>query len=371
MSVSRPPVPPTVSLCDVSLRDLGLRIGGLKPGRANTIADVPGVTVGHLTLSDGPVQTGCTAVHLHQGHPFRDKLPAAGHVLNGFGKSVGLVQIAELGTIETPVLLTNTLSVGTAATALVRHLLDMTPEIGAATGTVNPMVLECNDGAWLNDIRGLHLTEEHVRRALAEAGTDVRQGNLGAGTGMSCHGLAGGIGSASRRTPLGGVGYTLGVLTLCNMGRLEDLRVDGRPVGPAIASRLREERPASDAREHGSIIVLIATDAPLDARQLRRLAARSGAGIARVGSHFGSGSGDIALAVSTAEPIPHRVPEDPVLQRRTLHEDRLDTLFRAVVETTEEAILSALLAAKPRTGRDGNRRRALSEFLDLLTVQTA
>lgn len=348
-----------------SLRSLGIRIGELVSGPANSIADVPGVAVGHVTLSDGAVQTGVTAVRFHDGNPFRDKLPAAAHVLNGFGKSIGLVQVEELGTLETPVVLTNTLSVGTAAAALVRHMLETTPEIGDTTGTVNPVVMECNDGAWLNDIRGLHVQESHVRAALDAVATVFEQGNVGAGTGMSCYGLAGGIGSASRVVRVSRRDYTLGVLTLCNMGRLADLRIDGRAVGPAIAERIAAE--TADA-EKGSIIVLIATDAPLDARQLRRVATRAGAGIVRTGSHLGSGSGDIALAVSTAEPIPHAPKNTKVMTRSVLHEDAIDRVFRATIEASEEAILSALLAARPRVGKQGRTRRALSEFADLLAL---
>lgn len=345
------------------LRDLGVTIGVLPPGPGNAITDVAGVTVGHVTLSDGDVQTGVTAIHPYPGHPFRAKLPAAVHVVNGFGKSVGLMQLAELGTLETPVVLTNTLSVGTAATALVRHMLSTTPEIGASTGTVNPVVLECNDGAWLNDIRGLHVAEDDVLRVLDATGPAFEEGNVGAGTGMSCYGLAGGIGTASRVVARGKRRYTLGVLTLCNMGRLEDLRVDGRPVGREMAARIAAE--GAD-REQGSIIVVVATDAPLDSRQLRRLAVRAGAGLARTGSHLGSGSGDVVLAFATAETVPHAMPDDPESVRRSLHEDALDPLFRAAVEATEEAILNALLAARPVRGKQGRRRRSLAEFADLV-----
>ncbi|MEQ8398749.1 P1 family peptidase [Thalassobaculum sp.] len=350
------------------LRDLGIAIGTLPTGPANAITDVAGVAVGHATLSDGPVQTGVTAIRTHAGHPFRDKLPAAAHVLNGFGKSIGLMQVAELGTLETPIVLTNTLSVGTAATALVRHMLAETPEIGASTGTVNPVVMECNDGAWLNDIRGLHVSEDDVLRALQSVAPTVVEGNVGAGTGMSCYGLAGGIGTASRVVTRGPRQYTAGVLTLCNMGRMEDLRVDGRPVGQRLVDRLAAEKASNqrDGREHGSIIMIIATDAPLDARQLRRLAVRAGAGLARTGTHFGSGSGDIMLAFSTAEPLPHVMSDDPERSRRSLHEDALDGLFRAVIEATEEAILNALLAARPTVGNKKRIRRSLTEFADLI-----
>ncbi len=353
------------------LRDLGVTIGTLPTGPANAITDVAGVTVGHVTLSDGKVQTGVTAVRPHPGHAFRDKLPAAVQVVNGFGKSVGLMQLAELGTLETPIVLTNTLSVGTASTALVRHMLAATPEIGHSTGTVNAVVMECNDGGWLNDIRGLHVTEEHVLAALDGTGPSVGEGNVGAGTGMSCYGLAGGIGTASRIVARGPRTYTVGALTLCNMGRMEDLRVDGRPVGRLVAERIaaeKAERQSGEqgAREQGSIIVLLATDAPLDARQLRRLAVRGGAGIGRTGTHFGSGSGDVVLAFATAETVPHAMDDDPEATRRSLHEDAMDPLFRAAIEATEEAILNTLLAARPTRGKQGRKRRSLAEFADLV-----
>lgn len=353
------------------LRELGVTIGTLPTGSANAITDVAGVTVGHVTLSDGKVQTGVTAVRPHPGHAFRDKLPAAVQVVNGFGKSVGLMQLAELGTLETPVVLTNTLSVGTASTALVRHMLAATPEIGHSTGTVNAVVMECNDGGWLNDIRGLHVTEEHVLAALDGTGSSVGEGNVGAGTGMSCYGLAGGVGTSSRTVERGPRTYTVGALTLCNMGRMEDLRVDGRPVGRLVAERIaaeKAERRAGEAgaREQGSIIVLLATDAPLDARQLRRLAVRGGAGIGRTGTHFGSGSGDVVLAFATAETVPHAMDDDPEATRRSLHEDAMDPLFRAAIEATEEAILNTLLAARPTRGKQGRKRRSLAEFADLV-----
>ncbi len=347
-----------------SARDFGIQIGSLPTGPLNAITDVDGLAVGQVTLSEGPVQTGVTAVLPHGGSLFRNKLPAAVQVFNGFGKSIGFVQLEELGTLESPLILTNTLSVGTASEALVRYLLTQNPEIGASTGTVNPVVLECNDGAWLNDIRGFHVREEHVAQALETASPgSFAQGAVGAGTGMSAYGLKGGIGSASRRVSSAGRDYLLGVLVLSNMGRLSDLCVAGRLVGPAIAKRLKKQKAV---REQGSIIVILATDAPLSDRQLRRLAMRAGAGIARTGSHFGSGSGDIALAFSTAQKIPHARPEAPVLTLTQLHEDNLDLLFRAVIESTEEAILNSMLYAKPVVGRDGHSRSSLADFPDLL-----
>ncbi len=349
-----------------SARDLGLTIGSLPPGPLNAITDVGGVAVGQVTLSDGPVQTGVTVILPHGGSLFREKLPAAVQVINGFGKSIGFVQIEELGTLESPIVLTNTLSVGTASEALVRYLLAQNPEIGATTGTVNPVVLECNDGAWLNDIRGLHVRAGHVTEALEMAAPGAfAQGAVGAGTGMSAYGLKGGIGSASRQVSLAGRDFILGALVLSNMGRLGDLRVEGRLVGPAIAKALKQKKAPP---EQGSIIVILATDAPLSDRQLRRLAMRPGAGIARTGSHFGSGSGDIALAFSTAQKMPHAKPKDPVCQLSQLHEDYLDPLFRAVIESTEEAILNSMLYAVPSVGRDGHSRASLADFAELLRL---
>ncbi len=347
-----------------SARDLGLEIGSLPPGPLNAITDVEGVAVGQVTLSAGAVQTGVTAILPHGGSLFREKLPAAVRVFNGFGKSIGFVQIEELGTLESPLILTNTLSVGTAAEALVRYMLAQNPEIGATTGTVNPVVLECNDGAWLNDIRGLHVKSRHVAEALAAAVPgSFAQGAVGAGTGMSAYGLKGGIGSASRVIRISGQEYRLGALVLSNMGRLQDLVVKDKHVGPRIAERMKQE---GSPAEQGSIIVILATDAPLSDRQLRRLAGRAAAGIARTGSHFGSGSGDIALAFSTAQRIPHSKPKESLLQFTQLHEDGLDPLFCAVIESTEEAILNSMLYAEPVVGRDGRSRASLADFSGFL-----
>lgn len=340
------------------LRDYGITIGSLPPGRLNGIGDVPGVRVGHLTLSEGAIRTGVTALVPHGGNLFQEKLEAAAHVINGFGKSAGLMQVAELGSIETPIILTNTLSVGTATTGLVRFMLAANPDIGLDTGTVNPLVFECNDG-YLNDIRGLHVKEEHVTMAIAAATEAAGEGSVGAGTGMSCYGLKGGIGTASRRLSLDGRDRHLGVLVLTNMGRLADLVVDGRHVGRDIAERIAERDGA--ARDRGSIIVIIATDAPLDARQLGRLCRRAEVGIARTGNMLSGGSGEIALAFSTARRIPH-YPAADSMDRRAIHEDKLDLLFRALIEGVEEAILNSMLASPACVGRDGHKRESLAEL---------
>ncbi len=336
-------------------------IGDLPAGQRNAITDVAGVTVGHHTLAQGDVQTGVTVVRPHAGDPYRDRVPAAAVVLNGFGKSVGLVQLEELGVLETAIALTNTYCVAAVATAQIRQCIAANPESGRGLPTVNPLVLECNDG-WLNDIQRMAVTGEHYLRAFESAGEQVEQGSAGAGRGMSCFGLKGGIGTASRRVPApGAAGYTVGVLVLANFGRLPNLVVAGHAIGPRVAQQLAiaSEPPQP---ERGSIIMLVATDAPLDARQLRRLALRAGAGLARTGSVFGHGSGDIALAFSTAYTVPLE-PDRPMPTLAMLHDSLLDPLFQACADGCEQAVLNTLWRAAPVAGRDGRHRRALSDLL--------
>jgi D-aminopeptidase len=333
-------------------RDLGLACGSMPPGERNSIADVPGVTVGHTTLIARDVRTGVTAILPHDGDLFRDKVVAAAVVLNGFGKSVGLMQVNELGSLETPILLTNTFAVGVCATALIRRAIAAEPDIGRQTSTVNPVVLECNDG-YLNDIQAMAVTEAHAEEAIAAAAEAFDVGAVGAGTGMSCFGLKGGIGTASRRVRLDGEAYHLGALVLANFGRAGDLRLpDGRRVDPAT-------KPAADT---GSCIIVLATDIPLDHRQLGRVARRAGVGLAWCGSFWGNGSGDIALAFTTANRVPH-VAERDLLQHRVLAEACIDRLFQAAAEVTQEAVLDALAGAETMVGRHGHRRVGLAELL--------
>ena len=334
--------------------DFGLTCGVWPAGALNAITDVPGVRVGHCTLRDGDINTGVTAILPHGGNLFRTKVAAAAHVINGFGKTMGLMQIQELGALETPILLTNTLSVGTCATALIRDAIRQNPDIGRSTGTVNPVVGECNDGA-LSDIQALAIGEEHAFAALAAAHDGpVEQGNVGAGTGMSCFGFKGGIGSASRKLKLGGAQHHLGVLVLSNFGRAGDLILpDGRRPDP--------RQPAQE--ERGSIMVVLATDVPLEHRQLERVARRAGAGIARLGSSWGHGSGDIAIAFSTGTTIDHDESRD-LVPRLALNEARIDRLFQMTVEATQEAVLNSMLCAKAFTGRAGTHRASLADWLD-------
>ncbi len=328
------------------------RIGTLPSGPLDLISDVAGVTVGHSTLAEGALQTGVTVVKPHAGDPYRDRVPAAAVVLNGFGKSIGLVQLEELGVLETPIALSNTYVVGALAQAQIRACVAANPQSGRRLATVNPLVFECNDGQ-LNDIQALALGEAHYQQALQAAAPAFAQGAVGAGRGMSSFGLKGGIGSASRRAG----GYMLGALVLSNFGRPEQLTLAGRHLGAALTARLAETHAEP---EKGSIIMLLATDAPLDARQLRRLALRAGAGLARTGSVFGHGSGDIALAFSTAYTWPQD-PLRPMPAVALLHDAKLDPLFQAAADATEQAIVHALWQAETVSGRDGLCRRALRD----------
>jgi D-aminopeptidase len=339
-------------------------IGTLPAGPLGTIADVPGVTVGHCTLDEGAVQTGVTVIRPHRGDPFLDKVPAASSVINGFGKSIGLVQVEELGTLETPIALTNTFGVAAVAQAQIRAAVRANPRIGREWSTVNPVVFECNDG-YLNDIQALAVTAQHFDAAYAAASANVASGSVGAGRGMSCFDLKGGIGNASRVASAAGRSYIVGALVLANFGRLPMLTIDGTPLGRVLAERAaKAEATALSATpatkpEQGSIIMIVATDAPLDARQLKRLSLRAAAGLARTGSVYGHGSGDIALAFSTAHTVPHGA--DFMTPPRLLADERLDPLFRACADSVEQAILDALWRAASVTGRDGHRRLSLRD----------
>lgn len=334
-------------------RELGIVCGSLPTGRNNAITDVAGVMVGNHTLRDGDINTGVTAILPHAGNLYRRKVAAACEVINGFGKSTGLVQIEELGTLETPILLTNTFGVGTCANALIRQAIEANPDIGRQTATVNPVVCECNDGP-LSDIQAMAVTEDHARSALAAArGGPVEQGNVGAGTGMSCFGFKGGIGTASRQLQLGGRTFCLGVLVLSNFGRAGDLVLpDGRRPSPG----------KSKEAEKGSVIVVLATDAPMDHRQLKRVTRRAGAGLARLGAFWGHGSGDIAIGFTTGVTFDHDEPGDFVAVEM-LNETRIDLFFRAAAEATQEAVLNSMCHAEAMTGRAGRQRPSLADWL--------
>ena len=326
-------------------------------GEKDLITDVPGVLVGHTTLTDPAkdIHTGVTAVLPHGGNLFRDKVMAACAVINGFGKSIGLLQVQELGTIETPIILTNTMSIGTAYTALCKYMLEQNPDIGVTTGTVNCLVTECNDSS-LNDIRGMHVQESDVRNAIETAAQDFAEGCVGGGNGMRCLGLKGGIGSASRLCRLYGETYTVGALVMTNFGTLRDLKVAGDSVGERL---FWQEQ--SELKDKGSIIVIIATDIPLSARQLERVAKRAQSGIARTGGISGNGSGEIALAFTTGNKLAH-YSSDRLESIRLVYEEDIDEVFRAAIESVDEAIISSMLHAKAVTGRAGNHYKSLADL---------
>jgi D-aminopeptidase len=332
------------------------RVGLLPAGPRDSIADVAGVAVGHCTIATGDQQTGVTVIRPHPGDPFLAKVPAAAVVINGFGKSAGLLQVNELGVLETPIALTNTFAVGTIVMAQIRAAIAANPEIARTTTSVNPLVFECSD-AFLSDMQAPAVTADHYDAALAAAAADFARGSVGAGRGMSCFGLKGGIGTASRLAVAGERRCTLGALVLANFGKLESLTLAGRRIGPALTRRLATAAPQ---RDQGSIIVALATDAPLDHRQLRRVAMRAAAGIGRTGSYYGHGSGDIALAFSTAETVPH-APDASLLVRTVLAEPLLEALFDAAAEATEQAIVDALFSGETVTGFRGHVRHALTD----------
>ncbi len=354
------------------LRDWNISPGRLLPGPHNAITDVPGVRVGHVTLvsgdgplrpGEGPVRTGVTAILPHGGDLYLEKVVAAVHTINGYGKAVGFEQVRELGVIETPILLTNTLNVGLVADAVVTYLLRDHPDIGVTTGSVNPVVGECNDG-FLNDIRGRHVRQEHVWESIATAAADgpVAEGNVGAGTGTACFGFKGGIGTASRQAA---VGFTVGALVQTNFGERPDLTILGVPVGRHL---MQDHLPEAGP---GSVVIVLATDAPLSARQLGRLTTRAIFGLARTGTFCSNSSGDFVIAFSTA----HRRRHYPSAEVESItgipdeNSQAMNTLFLAAVEAVEEAILNALLAAETMSGRDGHVLHALpaDALHDLLT----
>ena len=333
------------------VREFGIKIGVLPTGPLNAITDVEGVKIGQVTLILGDsIRTGVTAILPHGGNIFQEKVPAAVFVANGFGKLTGSTQIEELGQLETPIILTNTLSVPTAAAALISYILDLPGN--ETVVSVNAVVGETND-SMLNDIRLRAVTEEHVLEAIQKAeGGPVREGSVGAGTGTTCYGFKGGIGTASRVLPEKAGGYTVGILVQTNHGG--NLRIPGLSAGDRLREILRS--PAEDTSQEGSCMVIVATDAPLDSRNLERLAKRALLGIARGGGYYSNSSGDYAIAFSTAPKnrIPHR-SKQRIFSGEFLANQAVSPLFMAAAEATEEAILNSMFQSPSMTGRNGNR----------------
>ncbi len=337
-------------------RDYGIEIGMLRTGSYNAITDVPGVKVGHVTLWEGDsVRTGVTAILPHDGNIFQQKVPAGIFVANGFGKLAGYTQVEELGNLETPVVLTNTLSVATAVAAVIEHTLTQPGNEGVTS--VNAVVGETNE-ARINYIRGRHITSQHVLEAIRNAaGGPVAEGNVGAGTGTVCFGFKGGIGTSSRVLPATRGGYTVGVLVQTNYGGI--LQVNGVPVGQELG-RYSFRTTLNEYKEDGSCMIVVMTNAPLTSRNLKRLGSRAFAGMMRTGASGSNGSGDYVIAVSTAEELRIPCSSDSIYEQwREIRNDEMDLLFQAAAEATEEAIINSLFAAETTKARNGMTVEAL------------
>src|SRR5215467_9342302 len=349
----------------VRARDLGVPLGRFKPGKYNAITDVEGVLVGHSTIirgsgplrpGFGPVRTGVTAIMPDIGNLFSERMTGGGFVLNGAGEVSGLTQVMEWGLIETPILLTNTISVGAVSDALARYMIERYPGIGDEHDVIIPVVGECDD-SWLNDIAGRHVKEIHVLEAIRTASDGpVAEGGVGGGTGMITCDFKSGIGTSSRKLPEVFGGYTLGVLVMSNFGKMHNLRFGGLPVGEVLAEKFRSLPKRMEMA--GSIIAVIATNAPLLSHQIDRLCKRVALGIGKVGSYAAHGSGEIVVGFSTANRIPRRT-QKMVYRMKILLDQRLDPLYEAVMEATEEAILNSMCMARPMEGINGNYCPAL------------
>ncbi len=337
------------------MREFGIETGIFKPGKLNAITDVEGVLVGQVTLIQGDnIRTGVTAILPHDQNIYQFKVPGAVYVANGFGKLMGSTQVQELGNIETPIILTNTLNVPTAADAVIDYILNL--KGNETVGTVNAVVGETNDGG-LNDIRGRHVNKEHVLEAIRSAiGGPVEEGCVGAGTGTACYNFKGGIGTSSRVLPTDLGGYTVGVLVQTNHGGV--LQISGVPLGVKLEKYSYSQY--MERETEGSCMMVVATNAPIDARNLKRLAKRALLGIARTGGYYSNSSGDYAIAFSTAEGlrIPHR-SRNATQTVELLRNDKISPLLLAAAEAAEEAILNAMFKAHTLKGRKGYTLDAL------------
>ena len=337
------------------ISDYGIKIGTLPCGARNKITDVPGVSVGHSTIKSDIYRTGCTVIMPMENNIYTNKLVAASFVHNGYGKTCGTVQLDELGTLETPIALTNTLNVGLVADALVEYTVRRCEANGVFARSVNPVVGECNDAS-MNTIIDRPVKKEHVFAAIDAATLDFEEGDVGAGTGTGCYGFKGGIGSASRVIELDGKEYTVGILVQSNYGATHDLRINGCPIDPDILNEVN-----GVACDKGSIIVVLACDVPLSARQLKRVVKRCSVGICRLGSYIGHGSGEVFIGFSTANII---APESEVMSIRCINENVIDRVFRAVGEATEEAILNSMVCADSVRELGGRVVPSLAQYLD-------
>lgn len=337
------------------IREYGLIIGSYRPGALNKITDVPGVTVGHWTADTREHKTGVTVILPSRENIFVNKLTAAAFVHNGFGKTTGILQIEELGTLESPIALTNTLNVGRVQDALVDYVVELTNRDGGKAQSINTVVGECNDAS-LNKISERVIGREQVRAAIDAACADFEEGDVGAGKGTTCFGMKGGIGSASRILTIGEETYTIGVLVQSNFGSTKNFVLNGKPMGDLLLERIGEAK-----KDEGSIMMVIGTDLPVSDRQLKRIVRRAGVGLSRCGSFMGHGSGDIMLGFSTANPVKTGGEQDFYMMRM-IKEEHLDKAFEAVAEATEEAVLNSLAMANMVTGYNGVTRYSLTDL---------
>ena len=346
----------------IRVGDKKIQFGRFENGPKNSLTDVKGIRVGHNTLvegsgklvpGNGPVRTGVTMI-LPSEDIWKQKFHAGSFIMNGNGEACGLMWLQESGVLETPIALTNTLSVGAVQSSLVNWMAEKYPELGVDDDTITPLVFECDDSV-LNDIRGQHIQQEHVFKAI-ETATDqaVIEGAVGAGTGMIAYELKGGIGSSSRKVSIGDQTYSVGVLLNSNHGKRHTLSLLGNNIGPKI------NLPTPGKYKDGSVVVIVATDAPLDSRQLNRLAKRTFLGISRTGGISYHSSGDVVLAFSTANKVPHK-PVSPVVESKFISDFHIDDLFEAASDACEEAMIKVLLAAKTTIGRDDYKAFALSD----------
>lgn len=339
------------------IEDYGINIGKLPKGKLNKITDVEGIRVGHCTIDTDESKTGVTVILPIEDNIYMNKLVAASYVLNGYGKTLGLVQIDELGSLESMIALTNTLNVGLVHDAVVDYMINECKKENVEIESINPVVCECND-SYLNNIQLRAVKKEHVYKAIEEAKEDFDEGDIGAGKGMSCHQLKGGIGSASRIVTLDGQTFTVGILVLSNHGLLKDLSINGKSIGSEVSKELKMKAQV----DKGSIISIIATDIPLSSRQLRRICKRAGVGLARLGSFIGHGSGEIMIAFSTANIMKSRQNED-IVDFKVLNEDKIDIVFRAVAECEEEAVLNSMITSEKVIGVMGRARETLKDYI--------
>lgn len=369
----------------MNLDDLKIRIGELQRGKYNNLCDIKGVKVGHVNIDDVGVHTGVSAVLISEENPYLKPLNAGVYVLNGFGKSTGLMQIEELGEMESHIILTNTLGVGSAIEGLIRWNIEDLKSHGVELKSFNALVCECNDSKH-NDIAKRSIQPEHVSSAIKNAkqgSFDFEQGSVGAGRGMTCHGLKGGIGSASRIFQTGGVSYTMGALVLSNYGVMKDFTIDGHNIGREITMMEYQKRKKklSEDTDKGSIIMIMATDMPLTSRQIKRVLKRGSIGLARTGSHLGNGSGDVLVGFSTSNVRDRElycksgdISDIKDCQFRFINDSKLDIVFRAFSECVEEAILNSMLYACGIEMSEEERVRypqkeyahSLSEWIEIL-----